>query len=287
MTRPIVAGVDGSEPALRAAAWAGREAALRNAPLRLLHAAPRWEHDVPLAPSPAWWRVTAHAEEEETERLLAQAAEAARAAGGEPEVTTEVAAVPAREALASASADAQLVVVGGRGLGGIAGLLLGSVSGHLIHRAACPVVVVRGQGRWTGDVVVGVTGRPEQDPVLEFAFQEAALHGARLRAVHAWRHPAVRGPGDMQPPAHDMTEVGQEEERLLAESLTGRRARHPDVPLLQEVVHGSAAHALIQASARAGLVVIGAHDGLRQGTALGSVAHAVTCHAQAPVAVVR
>ncbi|MFF5211087.1 universal stress protein [Streptosporangium sp. NPDC000396] len=285
MARPIVVGVDGSTPSFQAASWAGQEAALRDAPLRIVHAALRWAYDVPLAPQPPTWGAGAEAAAQE---MLHQAAVHAQAGRLRLEVTTEIVDGGAPEALVTAAEEAQLLVVGNRGRGGFAELLLGSVSRYVAARAPCPVAVVRQpHAGERGEIVVGVTGQPGEEPVLDFAFHEATLRRATLRAVHAWKHPATRAPGDIQPLVYDVEGVGEEETRLLAEITAGWREKFPDVTLIEHVVHEHPAKALIEASEDADLVVIGAHSGARALLGLGAVAHAVLHHSRVPVIAVR
>jgi len=282
MTEPIIVGVDGSTPSLQALSWAAREATLRKAPLRVVHAALRWAYDVPLVPQPIYWGPS---EEAACEDLLHRAAEQARSGDPALQVTTEILDGNAAEAIATVARGAQLIVVGHRGLGGFAGLVLGSVSYDLAARSPCPVVIVN-QPHTTRDseIVVGVTGRADQSPVLEFAFEEAALHRRPLRAVHSWMHPASRAPGDMQPLVYDVEGVVDEEARLLSESLGGWRERFPDVTLVEQVVHKHPAKALIDASETAELVVVGGHN---PAMFLNSTVRALLHHARAPVAVHR
>ena len=63
------------------------------------------------------------------------------------QVTVDVATGDPAEELIKASHDADMVVVGSRGIGGFASLLMGSVSSKVTHHAACPVVVIRGEGQ--------------------------------------------------------------------------------------------------------------------------------------------
>ena len=270
---PIVVGVDGSPPSLDAAGWAGREAAIHDVPLRILYA----------VPPTAWTREHATAEEALREAVI-------RARAGRPrlEVTAGVVRAGAREALVEAAREAEMVVVGNRGRGGFAELLLGSVSLHVAARAESPVAVVRTRREERdGDVVVGVPGRPGRLPehVLDFAFREASLRGAVLRAVHAWTRPAASEPGSAQPLVYDVDEVAGEEARLLSEVLCGRSETFPDVEVAEETVHAHPAKALIDASAAAAVVVIGA--GARPLLGLGAIAHAVVHHCRAPVIVLR
>ncbi|MFD8530017.1 universal stress protein [Streptosporangium canum] len=281
MADPIVVGVDGSASSLQAVAWAAREAALRGAPLRIVYVALRWAYDVPLVPQPAHWGPDMEAA---SRQLLRQAAERARADAPAVTVTTEILDGAAAEAIAAAARSAQLAVVGSRGRGGFAGLLLGSVSGDLAARSPCPVVIVgRPRAGHGAEIVVGVAGRPGQDPMVRFAFEEAVLRRLPLRAVHAWTHPAARGPGDMQPLVYDVEGVGQEEARLLAESLAGWREKFPDVTFVEHVVHEHPAKALSDASPSAALVVVGAPG---RTSFFGSTTYALLHHAQAPVAVI-
>lgn len=130
---PVVVAVDGSPAGEPAIEFAFAEAALREAEILAVHA---WRPEyVPPGTGP-----------ESAERLLAQAV--AGRAERYPDVTVrnEVLSGETREALIETSRTAQLMVVGARGRGGFAGLLLGSVSQALLHHAHCPVAVVRGQG---------------------------------------------------------------------------------------------------------------------------------------------
>lgn len=143
--RPVVVGVDGSPTSESALALAYEEAALRSAPLVAVHT---WLDDMlepALAPVIDWAAL-----ETEESALLAQ-----RLAGWSekyPDVEVRRLVVrdrPAR-ALVAESAGAALVVVGSRGRGGAAGLLLGSVSHALLQHAHCPVLVARPDGGGSG-----------------------------------------------------------------------------------------------------------------------------------------
>ncbi|MEU8108739.1 universal stress protein [Nonomuraea muscovyensis] len=286
MTEPIVVGFDGSAPSLHAVSWAGQEAVIRGAPLHMVHATERWTPDALLVPEPAGWEVEAEAAAREQ---LEQAANQVRAGRPGVPVTTVVVSSGAAEALLQTAEGAQLLVVGNRGRGGFAELLLGSVSRHVATRAPCPVAVVRQPQ--AGDfrvIVVGVTGLPGQEALLDFAFREAALRGATLRAVHAWTHPGTVTPWTVDPAVYDIEAVGQDEALLLSQILAGWREKYPDVDLVQHVVHAHPAKALAKASAEADLVVVGAsHGAARALLGLGGTAHAVLHHTRAPVVVVR
>ncbi|SCF29771.1 Nucleotide-binding universal stress protein, UspA family [Micromonospora viridifaciens] len=134
---PVVAGVDGSEPSLRALGFAVERAAQRDVPLRVLRAwGPAGDRWAPPGFDPEAATATERAA---VEQELAQWRETF------PDVPIEVRVTPGNAAalLVEASREAQLVVVGSRGRGGLRGMLLGSVSQQLIHHAHCPVAVVR------------------------------------------------------------------------------------------------------------------------------------------------
>ena len=142
----ITVGFDGSHSAQRALEWAMSEAALRHAPLTVL--------TVHLVPASGWTGnpIVLPADAPELEKMCQAAEDAvAKVAAelGEPgAVAVNVRAVngyPGEE-LIKASDDADLVVVGARGMSAIGRLLLGSVSSEVLHHARCPVALIRDAG---------------------------------------------------------------------------------------------------------------------------------------------
>jgi nucleotide-binding universal stress UspA family protein len=134
MTGIVVAGVDGSPQSALALRWAADEAKLRGAVLRAVCV---WSYlDQPGKAFDPGYGV------DDARRLLddAIAGLGPAAAGVETERVT-VNDLPAR-GLLDAARDADLVVVGARGMGGFRGLLLGSVSQQVAQHAPCPVVIV-------------------------------------------------------------------------------------------------------------------------------------------------
>ncbi|MFG1664953.1 universal stress protein [Streptomyces sp. Y7] len=131
-TGRVVLAVDGSPMGERAVTFAFAEAALRKAPILAVHA---WLPDY----APAGTGV------ESVERLLAQALAGHTEKYPDVVVSQQVLSGEPRETLIEASKNAQLMVVGARGRGGFAGLLLGSVSQAVLHHAHCPVTVVRSE----------------------------------------------------------------------------------------------------------------------------------------------
>ncbi|WBB69611.1 universal stress protein [Micromonospora sp. WMMD812] len=283
---PVVVGVDGSAAALDAVRVATREAAYRRRSLRVVHAF-HW----PLAVAPLGLVPAVPADDSlrrEAERVAAEAAAEAGKIDPEVPVTAVVIDGAPTPVLLDEARDAALVVLGHRGLGGFAGLLIGSVTVQVSARAECPVLVVRGEPRADGPVVVGVDGSALSTEAVAFAFEEAARRDAPLVAVHAWLDPAPVAPGDLIPMMYDLTALGEDEERVLAESVAGWAERYPEVSVRHRLVRGAAAPVLVAESASAQLVVVGAHGrGALGGLLLGSVSHALLHHAHAPLAIVR
>ncbi|MDN3261340.1 universal stress protein [Streptomyces sp. CSDS2] len=285
MTRPITAGVDGTQESLAALDWAAREAVRRGLPLRVVHA---WRYAEALAAAD---RDTQHG-------WVAEGVEGAVRSVAERHpglaVTTDLVEGGAADALAEAAAGAEMLVLGSRGHGPVVGFLLGSVGQQVIAEAARPVVLVRAgdepaaeaAGR---DVVVGQQGGPEDSAAaLRFAFEAAAARGAAVRVVRAWTLPPVfaYSPGSLRL----LDEAGglePYEKQALADAVRPWRERFPEVPVAEHVEMGSAGQVLLAAADRAQLMVVGrrAHR-TAVGARIGSVAHGVLHHAGCPVAVV-
>jgi nucleotide-binding universal stress UspA family protein len=137
----IVVGIDGSEGARRALEWAVAEAQLRDACVIAVHA---WVEPAAVAVGSFVTASGAQPEmfEELADRTARDAVASVDTSGVVRGVETRVVAGAAAHTLLEAARDADLVVVGSRGLGGFSGLLLGSVSQQVAHHATCPVVIV-------------------------------------------------------------------------------------------------------------------------------------------------
>jgi nucleotide-binding universal stress UspA family protein len=134
----IVVGIDASEDSLRALRWALREAELRQASVELVHAYPIPE----LTAMPMIVTLPSDDElQKAAEQVLTDAVATVGGAGEIPVTTTARAGSPAA-VLCDVARDAELLVVGARGLGGFRGLLLGSVSHQVVAHSPCPVVTV-------------------------------------------------------------------------------------------------------------------------------------------------
>jgi nucleotide-binding universal stress UspA family protein len=144
----IVVGVDGSGNSRGALDWALNEARLRGSSVRAVHA---W--DIPvvgtgeapwaLVPPQSYVDLSAKEIEQHARDALDREVEEALARVGVViDVERLVVEGSAQDAVIDACADAELAVVGSRGRGALKALVLGSVSQHVVHHAACPVVVV-------------------------------------------------------------------------------------------------------------------------------------------------
>ncbi|MFC5213754.1 universal stress protein [Streptomyces coerulescens] len=285
MTLPLVVGVDGSDASLLAVDWAVDEAARGDRPLRLVYAS-LWQRYEGAVPSTGRERP---AERVLAEHIVASAAE--RAALRRPDVKVTTGIVPADpvDALLREGNNAFALVTGERGRGELKGLLLGSVSLGVAARAHCPVIVVRGDE-------TGLVGLHERvlfgagDPAtgaraVRFALREAEERGCALDAVHAWRCPAREGAS--APTEDPAREHEQRAADRLDELLDEAMAEHPGVRVRRTTVEGSARRILVDGSAGADLVVIGArHRHGHFGLQLGRVGHTLLHHGHCPVAIV-
>jgi nucleotide-binding universal stress UspA family protein len=274
---PVVAGVDGSEESLHAAVWAAQEAQRHQSPLRIVSAAampPRMRaRDLTRRPV---------ADElcGESARALSEAVSQSRGISSRLLVNASLLIGPPALAVTDSGSGALMLVVGARGSGGFDAMLLGSVSRYAAMHASCPVVVVREETCAVHEVVVGLRDLQDTTATLAFAFDEAALRGATLVAVHSWDglpaatwNPANAG------------QLAAEANTDLAEALRPWCDKYPAVPVRQDVVVDHPARVLACYTSRADLVVIGRRSG-GTGPAVGGIQHAVLSHARGPVAIV-
>ena len=279
--RRIVVGVDSSDNASRAAAWAAREAVDRGLQLHLVHALDEAMHVGPEV-APADYAEVHHAIGRE---LVDRVADALRKQYPDLAISTEISDLDATATLVNLSEQAQLVVTGSRGHGGFGGLLLGSVSLKTSAHAHCPAIVVRDgePGEPLNDIVLGVEPGQAQAPI-RFAFETAAELGAGVSAVRAWT-PSAAYAGYY--PAEAVEGREQAEEAEVVELLQTVSKDHPEIPVAVHVMRGNAVSALMNASLGSRLLVIGAHR--HRGplsVGVGYVVQGLLAHSPTPVAVV-
>jgi nucleotide-binding universal stress UspA family protein len=281
----VVVGVDGSAESLAAVDLAAREATLRSRPLLVVHGMEQPYLQFLADPKPD--RPAESALHQHAERVVSESVARARNAAPTIEVLGEVMMASGAQALISHSHGASLVVVGYRGLGAFTGLLVGSIAIHVASHATCPVLIARGTMDPALPVLLAADGSPANDPAVRFAFEEAAMRGAPLVALHVWSHPASRRLGDTQLLIHEAPLVDEDGSGMLAEALASSQDEYPHVAVRRQVVNGRTRKTIIDATGDAQLVVLGArgHGGFA-GLLLGSVSQAVLRHATCATAIV-
>ncbi|KOU58100.1 stress-inducible protein [Streptomyces sp. MMG1533] len=297
MSRTVIVGLDGSPESRAAAEWAAREAILRGITLKLVNV---WEPvPEPMAQAPL---LGAETLQHWSQRIPREAAEGLRLRHPGVDVTTQQVAGRAGEVLPDAAKDAELLVLGSRGLGGVGGFMVGSVGLSVVAHAECPVVLVRA-GEQAADehmrdpagipsaaapfqpVVLGLDTDSPHEALIEFAFRAAARRATAVHVIHGWNLPAYytyRVAAGL-----DLHEPALRQAAALAEVLRPWREKFPDVDVVEESHFNSPATMLVEASREASLVVVGRR--VRRspfGAHIGPVTHAVLHHATAPVAVV-
>ena len=283
----ILVAIDGSAESDAAVRWAAHEAAMRHAPITLLHVV------VPVVTS--WPVRSLQAEfnewqEDNARQVIEDAEKTLRADVGAAAVSdlhSQIEHAHVVPALVSASKDAEMVVVGSRGLGAVGRAVLGSTSGGLLRHAHCPVAVIHADEAQAPDrtspVLLGIDGTPASEAATALAFEEASRRKVDLVALHAWSDVGVFPVVGM-----NWQEYEDEGHEVLGERLAGWQEQYPDVHARRRIVCDRPARWLIDESQQAQLVIVGSHGrGGFPGMLLGSVSTAVAEAAKVPVIVVR
>ena len=282
-TRPIIVGVDGSAHNDSAVAWAAAEAERSGRELVLVSASNEFVRPLPMYSadfdSGRYEGQTARVVERLTERITSE----------HPGVSLQTCVKPAEAEglILEIADDADLVVVGKRGLGTFARLMVGSTSIAVAGRSTCPTVVV--PDSWDEalaahqPVVVGVDVHQPADASLEFAFARADRLAVPLVVVYGWEtHPAYVLTDE------ERREWGQQAADQVGTMVEPWRALFPDVQVDVEQRHEHPAFAVLDKGLHAQLIVLGRHTPGRRlgGFTFGSVARAVLHYSTSPVAVV-
>jgi len=290
----ILVGIDGSPESLVAARWAAAEAQRRGLSLLMMLAInePVKGHSDYVFPPPV-----IQARRKINRERLASAAAAIQHQFPELSVQTSLEFADPRRALVTASREAQLTVVGTRGIGRIPEVLVGSVALYVAAHAKSPVAVVPPtanvtEARSTGAILVGVDGHPDSTAAIGYAFDEAAVRNSELLAVLVFDdldyHGFAKG-------ANLIGRFDDDEERaVLSEQLAGWCEKYPDVPVRQFVLRGRPAEKLLgytndlPVAHHPQLIVVGSRGrGGLAGLLLGSTSQRLITHSHVPVIVVR
>ena len=270
----VVVGTDGSEGATRAVEWAALQAVSTGAVLEIVNSfGPGYAYVTPEDAGPMMRKVV----DEASERAVAVAPDV--------RVLPKTYWGPADTGIQRECPGADLLVVGSRGRGGFAGLLLGSISRRCVHTAPCPVVVVGQRDDDISDphrIVVGVDGSRSSEAALRWAADQAERTGAVLDVLMSWEWVAAVGWGpipDDFDPEHDCRGV-------VDTMVEATRKVHPELPVASVVVEGQASDVLVKASRGADLLVVGSRGhGALGGALLGSVSAYCVSHAHSPILV--
>jgi nucleotide-binding universal stress UspA family protein len=270
--KQILVGYDGSAGAIEALSWAAREARARKSLLTVcLVRAPEFAASHPVAASCGASRGS--------EPLLEAGLKLARSIAGQEAAQPLLADGPIAAGLCERSGEAEMVVVGSRGRGGMPGLPIGSVGLQVAAHGRGRIVVVRGDwqpvpGHAPLPVVAGVDGSPSSDAALAFAFEEAGLRRTYLAAVCALADdPGVLGASGRIKESFD-------------ELVSRHELQNPDISVERRVSEGSARAALLEAAAEAQMIIVGARGrGGFDDMAIGSVGMAILAYARCPVGV--
>lgn len=271
----IVVGVDGSTNAEAALQWAAEESDL---------------HGVALTAVMAWdFLEQHHADGDGTFDPSYGSGEARQALHAALQAVSPSRPIEERavldkpaQALLDVSADADLLVVGARGLGGFKGLLLGSVSERMLEEGPCPVAVVREDIARPDDgpIVVGIDGSSPANEALRWAAGEARVRRAPLDVVHAWqmRPPTIPASDQVmrsvEDAAREVLDTALEDESL------------SDVQVRGHLAPSSPTRALLQHADGASLAVVGSRGlGRLRRAVLGSTSRQLAHHAPCPVVV--
>ena len=281
----VVVGVDGSDAARAAAAWAIDWARHRHLALTLLHVVPPAYDITPLGVLPP--RADAAHLDQARERLPHHLRDLL---ARHPDVNAAlhvVEGIPAH-VLVAASARAALTVVGTRGLGAAAGLLLGSVSDEVVTYAEGPVAVVNADAppAGSGRLVVGVDGGCESRAALTFAAEAATDLRCPLVALHAIESAVpldVAAIGVVPPAPSALAEAAA----ALESVLEPYRADHPGLDLTGVVEVGTAYQVLRDAPDASGVVVGNRGHGAWARLLLGSTSRRLAQASPAATIVVR
>ena len=277
----VVVGADGSEQGVAALRWAAGAAVAYGQPLTVLYARPDAIAEPMLVSEP--------------DGVLGDAVAVARA--DHPSLEIRALQMPDApvQSLLAAGEQADILVLGSRGIEGFRGLLLGSTSMHVAPYAQCPVVEVHsgleggvlfeaseGYPGNPGQVILGYDGSPASNRAAAFAFRHAEAMGCGVVAVSV---EAGRGDPETEPIDPENATPGSDTSAFHSPVIV-TASSFPDVPVSFVAGYGRPAEVLLTQAIGAELLVVGSRGaGGFAGLIMGSVSQKVLAHASCPVAV--
>ncbi|MCH6197364.1 universal stress protein [Corynebacterium mastitidis] len=288
----IVVAVDGSEASKVAVRWAANTAQKRDIPLRLAssYTMPQYLYAEGMVPPQELFDDL----QNEAMEKIDEARGIAHEVAPEIKIGHTIAEGSPIDMLLEMSKDVTMIVMGSRGLGGLSGMVMGSVSAAVVSHASCPVVVVRAdnpvdENTKYGPVVIGVDGSEVSQRATEYAFAEADARDAELVAVHTWMDMQVQASlAGLSAAQQQWEEVEAEQRELLDSRLAPFMERYPNVEVNKVITRDRPVRALVDAAEKAQLLVVGSHGrGGFKGMLLGSTSRALLQSAPCPMMVVR
>lgn len=288
----VVVAVDGSDASNNAVRWAANTAMKRGVPLRLAasYTMPQFLYAEGMVPPQELFDEL----QAETMEKIEAARDIAHEVAPDIKIGYTIAEGSPIDMLLEMSSDVTMLVMGSRGLGGLSGMVMGSVSAAVVSHASCPVVVVREDNNVTelnkyGPVVVGVDGSDISQLATDFAFAEAQARGCKLVAVHTWMDMQVQASlAGLAAAQQEWNVIEDEQTQVLHERLEPLLAKYPDVEVEMVITRDRPVRALVDAGTDAQLLVVGSHGrGGFRGMLLGSTSRALLQSAPCPMVVVR
>ncbi|WP_117211513.1 universal stress protein [Allorhizocola rhizosphaerae] len=286
MSKPIAVGVDGSDQGTAAAHYAAALAVRRGAPLRLIYVFETLYYGLGPMFATGGYGVAEEHLRTAAQQTLDEITDRISAAHPDLEVEPRMREGGAAAVLIAETQESAVTVVGSRGLGGFAELVIGSVSAQVSAHAHNPVIVFRPPHAEHGPVLVGYDGSDPAKAALQFAVQEALSQGVPLVVANAY-WPQPWGFGETPVPDPNVT-AAHDAEALVDAAVAPYRKKHSQLQVETRTIHSlNPEHSLIEESKHARLTVIGSRGrGGFTGLLLGSVSQALVHHAAGPVAVV-
>lgn len=286
----VVVAVDGGEPSNNAVRWAANTANKRGIPLRLAssYTMPQFLYAEGMVPPQELYDDL----QNECLRKIDAAREIAHEVAPDIQIGHTVVEGSPIDMLLDLSTTSTMIVMGSRGLGGLSGMVLGSVSAAVVSHASCPVVVVREDNAVTeetkyGPVVVGVDGSDVSTKATQVAFEEANARGAELYAVHTYMDNSSPAAGAIVS-EDQLQQVDTQRAEKLDQALAPFAQKFPDVTVKKIITRDRPVRALVEQAQNAQLLITGSHGrGGFKGMLLGSTSRALLQAAPCPMMVVR